>query len=63
MTTGKGKKSEVATWSKNAWGFLKPQHNRSLPLARQEPSNFAVPDPMVFFLSKSLQAACPMQDT
>jgi hypothetical protein len=33
------------------------------PLARQVPSNYAVPDPMAFPLSKALQAACPMHDT
>jgi len=44
-------------------GFLKPQHNRTAPLARQQPLNYAVPDPMVLPVSKALQAACPMHDT
>jgi hypothetical protein len=33
------------------------------PLARQQPLNYAVLDPMVFPVSKALQAACLMHDT
>jgi hypothetical protein len=33
------------------------------PLAWQEPSDYAVPDPTAFPLSKALQTACPMHDT
>jgi hypothetical protein len=66
-TTGKGKEREVATSSKGTWGFFL-SHNTipkafGTPLARQEPSNYAVPDPMAFPVSKSLQTACPMHNT
>jgi hypothetical protein len=44
-------------------GFPEPQHNRKAPLARQVPSNYAVPDPIALTVSKALQAACPMHDT
>jgi hypothetical protein len=33
------------------------------PLARQEPSDYALLDPMAFPVSRDLQAACPMHNT
>ena len=32
-------------------------------MERQEPSNFAVPDPITFPLPEALEAACPVHDT
>jgi len=41
-----------------------PQHNRSAPLALQEPSDCAVcQTPWHSPLSKALQATCPVHDT
>ena len=53
-------------WQLQIWapgGFLKPQHNRTVPLARQQPLYSVVPDPIAFPVSKALKAACPRQDT
>jgi hypothetical protein len=63
MTAGKGEKVKWQLGARAHGGFPEPQHNRKAPLARQEPSNYAVPDPRAFPLSKSLQAACPMHNT
>jgi hypothetical protein len=62
-TAGKGRKEKRHLEARAHGGFPEPQHNRKAPLARQVPSNYAVPDPMAFPVSKSLQAACPMHDT
>ena len=32
-------------------------------MERQEPSNFAVPDPIILPLPEALEAACPVHDT
>jgi hypothetical protein len=59
----KGKREQEYLEAKAHGGFPEPQHNRKAPLARQVLPNYAVSDPMAFPLSKSLQAACPMQNT
>jgi hypothetical protein len=47
----------------SAPGFLKPQHNRTVPLTRQQTLFCAVPDPGAVTVSKALPAAFPRQDT
>jgi hypothetical protein len=44
-------------------GFLKPQHSRTVPLERQQPLYFVVPDPKAAAVSKALPSACPIQET
>jgi hypothetical protein len=64
MSTEKQKDKKWQTGTRAQGGFSMPQHNRTAPVERQVPSNFAVPeDPIASPLSKPLQAACPVQDT